>query len=103
MWKRRQDCKLLAVLASLMFIAAVLYIHKPLTWALLLIGLGVSVVIAIRTRGYGRKMYEAASATLGVEVSRSKGQSPPAQSPAYEQWCAARGLTPYSASIRLPK
>ena len=59
---------MLGVLASLMFIAAVLYTHKPLTWGLLLIGLGVWVVVAIRIRGFGRRMYEAASATLGVEV-----------------------------------
>lgn len=101
MWKRQQDRRLLAVLVSLVFLVAVLSnMHKPLAWALLFIGVSIGLLVAVRTVNYGRKMYRAASETLGVAVDRRRGHAPPRRSPAYEEWCTKNGLTPYAASQR---
>jgi hypothetical protein len=104
MWKRQQDRRLLAVLASLVFLLAVLAnIRQPLTWVLLCIGVTIAIVVAARAMSYGRKVYQSASEALGVTVDRHRGNSPSDDSQVYEEWCAKKGLTPYSAAKHLER
>jgi hypothetical protein len=103
MWKRRQNRKLVATLVSLMFIIAVLNPKQLGAWIIVAVGTCVCVWIGTRNAKYGRKMYEAASDSLGIEVTRLNGQSPPTRLPAYEQWCDANDLAPYQASVRFRK
>jgi hypothetical protein len=97
MWKRNQDRRLSAVLVALTYLVAV---ATDLPRFLIVVGIVLSVVVAARSFMLSRKMYETASLTLGVSVSRGKGNHPSTKPEEYEQWCSENGLKPYSASRR---
>jgi hypothetical protein len=50
---------------------------------------------------YGHRMNVAASKCLGIKITWKAESCPPDSSPAYEEWCAKNGLTPYAASERV--
>lgn len=98
-WKARQSRKLVIMTAGVfLIIIGVGNFESIVTWALLLVVASLGVLALFIMLRYSRKAYEAASVTLGVKVNR--GNAPPLDSVAYEQWCANHGLRPYSASQR---
>jgi hypothetical protein len=99
MWKREQDKRFFAVVVCLLFlVSAFRNIDEPSTWFFLFLGASVGLLLAIRILRLGRKIYQAAAETLGVNVRRGRGNAPPRQPGAYEEWCARNGLTPFAAS-----
>ena len=85
-----------------LFALLVLFLsHGTSVWTLLGVFLVGAVVVTAVIGVYERRMYRAATETLGVSVSRRKGKHPPEKSPAYEQWCEVNGLAPYSASTHI--
>ena len=98
MVKRNQDGRLVAVSGCLLFLFGIdgnSYGHWP---TIFLIGLGiVFVVTSVRAIQYWHRMNEAASRSLGIKIDWRRGHHPPRKSAAYEAWCQAHNLDPYSA------
>jgi hypothetical protein len=101
MWKREQDGRFVIVLVCIAILVASTSHPESLILIVVVGCLAIGLLLTVRILSLTRKIYQAASVSLGIEVHRRSGHAPPRRQSDYEEWCQTNGLTPYSASRRV--